>query len=179
MDASRSVRVAARIVAAACAAALLAACAATKPAGRSSAAAGAEPPPARLVPTRPPPDLGVVERFAWQTVEQLAAALAAGDAEAFLARVSRGFYRGYASLEEALASLLASGGTRTVVVAVSEVRIEEERVSVRARWTHDVAAGGRRPAASAGDTTFLFLKTETTLRLLDFRGDPPFGIPGI
>lgn len=159
----------------------LAACAGPGAGTRGSAAPAPSAGPAlpRLAPTPKPKDLGVIERYAWQTVEQLGEALAEGNAPAFLAKVSTGFYKGYARLEGALLALLAQSASRSVVVAVESVEVEGDRVSVRAQWVRDFATvdGGRD--AATGTTTFLFLGTDTALRLLDYRGDPPFGIPGI
>jgi hypothetical protein len=165
----------------AAAAVLFGACAgATRP----GAGASASPPAAKtqvpqLVPTQPPPDLGSVERFAWQQVVQLGEAFAAGDAEGFLARVSRGFYRGYGTLESSLRDLLANSRDRSAVVAVRQVTEEEGRISVRTEWTRSVTFPGGSVDARRGETVFLFLRSDTSLRLLDYRGDAPFAIDGI
>lgn len=132
-----------------------------------------------LVPVAPPADLGTVERFAWQQVVQLGEAFAAGDAEGFLAKVSRGFYRSYTTLETSLRALLDDSKARDAVVAVRAVTEEEGRVSVRAEWTRSVTRGDGSLDARHGETVFLFLRSDTSLRLLDYRGDPPFAIDGI
>lgn len=161
---------------------LLGACA---PASRTSPGvvdAGGTPasaPLPRLTPTVPPADLDAIKRFAWQQVTGLGDAFAAGDADAFLAKVSRGFYRGYTTLETSLRQLLAGARARTAVVAVSEVAEEEGRVSVRAEWTRSVTRPDGSTDGRHGQTVFLFLKSDTSLRLLDYRGDAPFGIDGI
>ena len=133
----------------------------------------------RLAPTQPPSDLGAVERFAWQQVVQLAESFAAGDVPGFLARVSRGFYRGYSTLESSLEALLAKSSARTAVVAIRMVAEEEGRVSVRAEWTRSVTMPDGSVDARHGETVFLFLRSDTSLRLLDYRGDAPFAIAGI
>ena len=161
---------------------LLGACAgATQPgAGASlSGPAAVKPPVPQLVPTQPPPDLGSVERFAWLQVVLLGAAFAAGDVEGFLARVSRGFYRSYGTLESSLNGLLANSRARSAVVAIRQVTEEEGRVSVRAEWTRSVTFPDGSVDARHGETVFLFLKSDTSLRLLDYRGDAPFAIDGI
>lgn len=145
-------------------------------AGGPAPEAGAPPP---LAPSPRPADLGAVERFAWQTVEQLGEAIAQGNAPAFLGKVSNGFYRGYARLDAAVRALVARTASRKVVVAVREVTVDEERVMVRAEWTAALRGGDGAHEAHAGTTTFIFLRSEVALRLLDFRGDPPFGIAGI
>ncbi len=151
------------------------------PAAPASAAAGTPAALARqrLAPVARPADLGVVERFAWQTVEQLAAALEDGDSFGFLGKVSNGFYKGYARLDTEVNALIARTVSRSVVVAVRDVAVDGDRVSVRAQWAADYIAAGGGLERHDGTTTFLFLKSDTALRLLDYRGDPPFGIPGI
>lgn len=168
------------------AALLLAACAAappTAPGPSAAAPAAASKPPAqalpRLTPTEPPAGLGTVERFAWTQVVHLGDAFTAGDVPAFLSRVSRGFYRGYSALEVSLTSLMAASSARTAVVAVRKVSEEEGRVSVRADWTRSVTLRDGSVEERRGQTDFLFLKSDTSLRLLDYRGDPPFAIDGI
>ncbi len=161
---------------------LLGACAgATQP--RSGAAvppsAESKPQAPKLAPTVPPADLGTVERFAWQQVVQLGDAFAAGDAEGFLAKVSRGFYRSYTTLETSLKALIADSTSSGAVVAVRAVTEEEGRVSVRAEWARSVTRRDGSVDARRGETVFLFLKSDTSLRLLDYRGDPPFAIDGI
>lgn len=161
---------------------LLGACA-----GATRTGAGASPsPPAsvkpqvpQLVPTQPPSDLNSVERFAWQQVVQLGEAFAAGDVEGFLARVSRGFYRSYGRLESSLKELMANSRARGAVVAIRMVAEEEGRVSVRTEWTRSVTLPDGSVDARHGETVFLFLKSDTSLRLLDYRGDAPFAIDGI
>ena len=141
--------------------------------------AAVKPQVPQLVPTQPPPDLGSVERFAWQQVVHLGEAFAAGDVEGFLARVSRGFYRSYSTLESSLKDLLANSRARSAVVAVRQVTEEEGRVSVRTEWTRSVTIPDGSVDARRGETVFLFLKSDTSLRLLDYRGDAPFAIDGI
>lgn len=150
-------------------------------AGSGAAPAAArqpESPRQRLVPTEPPGDLGVVERFAWQRVVELGEAFTAGDAEGFLGKVSRGYYRGYATLEGSLRALFGDSTARAAVVAVRSVASDDGRVSVRARWTSSVTRRDGRVEAGAGETEFLFLRSDTSLRLLDYRGDAPFAIDG-
>jgi len=132
-----------------------------------------------LKPTEPPGDIGPIERFAWQRVVELGEAFAAGDAEGFLAKVSRGFYRGYGTLETSLKALLADSSARAAVVAVRKITEEEGRVSVRAEWTRTITRRDGSVDARHGETEFLFLKSDTSLRLLDYRGDTPFAIDGI
>ena len=136
-------------------------------------------PAVRLRQTEPPADLGIAERYAWQAVIQLGAAYAGGDIDGFLARVSRGFYRGYPALESALRAHLEGTLSRSVAVAVDGVTTESERVSVSARWERSLERGDGTAQLLTGTTVFLFLRSDTSLRLLDFRGDPPFGIEGI
>lgn len=164
----------------ACSAAALVAlsgCAAAPPAG------GSKPPSPPAAPTlvavAPPPGLGVVERFAWQTVTQMGEALGAGDAQGFLAKVSRAFYRGYSAVEQATSAFVEGTVERAVVVAVQEVRLEEERVIVRARWSVAVVSRDGDRRERAGETLFLFRKGDQSLRLFDYQGDPPFGLEGI
>ena len=164
------------------AALLLGACAgATQPGAGAplSLPAAVKPQVPQLVPTQPPPDLGSVERFAWQQVVQLGEAFAAGDVEGFLARVSRGFYRSYGTLESSLKDLLTNSRARSAVVAIRRVTEEEGRVSVRAEWTRSVTFPDGSVDARRGETVFLFLKSDMSLRLLDYRGDAPFAIDGI
>jgi hypothetical protein len=166
----------------AAAALLLGACAGATPQGPGASApapAAAKPQIPKLAPTQPPADLGAVERFAWQQVVHLGEAFAEGDADGFLAKVSRGFYRSYTTLEKSLKELLANSRARTAVVAVRLVTEEEGRVSVRAEWTRSVTLSDGSVDARHGETVFLFLKSDTSLRLLDYRGDPPFAIDGI
>jgi len=133
----------------------------------------------RLVPTDPPAELGTVERFAWQRVTEFGEAFSAGDVEGFLSKVSRGFYRGYATLETSLKTLIGDSTERTAVVAVRRVTTEDGRVIVRAQWTRSVTRRNGTVQAASGETEFLFLKNDTSLRLLDYRGDTPFAIDGI
>lgn len=166
------------------AALLLGACAGAIQPGAGTAnsppeAARSQPQVPKLVPTQPPSDLGAVERFAWQQVVQLGESFAAGDADGFLARVSRGFYRGYSTLESSLKALLGNSSARAAVVAIRLVAQEEGRVIVRAEWTRSVTFPDGRVDARHGETVFLFLKSDTSLRLLDYRGDAPFAIDGI
>lgn len=162
---------------------LLGACAAPT---RSGTAAAPAPPPAAvkphlpaLSPTQPSAGLSAVERFAWQQVAQLGEAFAAGDVDGFLAKVSRGFYRNYSSLESSLKALLENSRARTAVVAVRLVSEEEGRVSVKTEWTRSVTLPDGSVDERYGETVFLFLKSDTSLRLLDYRGAAPFGIDGI
>jgi len=161
---------------------LLGACAvATQPGPGASTAlptAGKQLVP-KLVPTQPPPDLGPVKRFAWQQVVRLGEAFAAGDVEGFLAGVSRGFYRNYSVLESSLKALLANSNGRAAVVAVSLVEEEEGKVSVTAEWTRSVTLPDGRVDARHGKTVFLYLKSDRSLRLMDYRGDAPFALDGI
>ena len=160
-------------------------CGACAGAPRSGTAASTTPPAAmkpqipQLVSTPPPSDLGVVERFAWQQVVLLGEAFAAGDVEAFTARVSSGFYRGYARLESSLRALLTNSRARSAVVAIRQVTEEGGRVSVKTEWTRSVTLPDGSVDARSGETVFLFLKSDTSLRLLDYRGDAPFAIDGI
>jgi len=131
------------------------------------------------VPTQPPSDLGAVERFAWQQVVRLGEAFAAGDVPGFLARVSRGFYHGYSALESSLTALLTDSSAHAAVVAIRMVTEEEGKVSVRAEWTRSVTMRDGSVEARHGETVFLFLKSDSSLRLLDYRGDAPFAIGGI
>jgi hypothetical protein len=166
----------------AAAALLLGACAgATQPGAgaKQSLPAAVIPQVPQLVPTQPPADLGSVERFAWQQVVQLGEAFSAGDIEGFLARVSRGFYRGYGKLESSLKALLENSRARSAVVAIRLVTEEEGRVSVRTEWTRSVTLPDGRVDARRGETVFLFLRSDTSLRLIDYRGDAPFAIDGI
>jgi hypothetical protein len=165
----------------AAAAASLLACATPGEPGPASAppAPAAAQAESRLRPAPPPAELGSVERFAWQAVIQLGEAYAAGDVDGFLARVSRGFYRGYPALETALHALVRDTTSRSAVVAVQAVALEGERVSVRALWERRLVPRNGAPQFLAGETVFYFLRSETSLRLLDFRGDVPFGIQGI
>jgi len=192
MDARHSFSAALRACAPVAAVVLLGACAgataprATTPAANSSGAGApsapavaAKPQNAKLAPTPQPSDLGAVERFAWQQVMQLGEAFAAGDVEGFLAKVSRGFYHGYSALEASLRALMANSSARAAVVAVRLVTQEEGRVSVRAEWTRSVTRPDGSVEARHGETVFLFLKSDTSLRLLDYRGDAPFAIDGI
>lgn len=164
-----------RILALCCAATWLAACAAP---GTPGPATPSPAPPAqgRLQPTQPPADIGTVERYAWLAVVQLGEAYQAGDVEGFLNRVSRGFYRGYPALESALRKLVGETTERSATVAVRDVAAEGDRVSVRAQWERSLVRRGGSPEHLAGETVFLFLRSETSLRLLDYRGDAPFGI---
>jgi len=169
----------------AAAAMLLGGCAgATAPAPSASVAAparveAARPQVPRLVPTTPPTDLSAVGRFAWQQVVGLGETFAAGDVDGFLAKVSRGFYRSYSTLESSLTALMANSSARAAVVAVRLVTEEEGRVSVRAEWTRSVTLPDGSVEARRGETVFLFLRSDTSLRLIDYRGDAPFAIDGI
>lgn len=159
--------------------ALLCACAGAPQTGGSPAdVAPFRAPPARIAPTLPPEGIGTVERYAWQCVEQLGEDFSSGNADGFLGRVSRGFYRGYPALEASLRALIADSDARSAVVAVREVTADGDRVSVRAQWSRTVTRRGV-PDERRGETVFLFLKSDTSLRLLDYRGDAPFAIEGI
>jgi hypothetical protein len=165
---------------------MVGACAATSPVPGSQTPPAAVkvtvPMPAplpELKPTVPPSDLEPIQRFAWQQVVQLGDAFAAGDVEGFLARVSRGFYRGYSLLEVSLRKLLDDSSARSAVVAVRQISEEAGRVSVRAEWTRSVTRRDGSVEARYGETEFLFLKSDTSLRLLDYRGAAPFALEGI
>ena len=171
-----------KTLACAASAAWLIACAAPRqPASPPGAqpAAPAVPAEPRLVQTQPPEGLGDVERYAWQIVVQLGDAYAAGDVSGFLAKVSRGFYRGYPALESSLRALVAGSTARTAIVAVRGVSTDGDRVSVRAEWSRSVTRPDGAIEPRSGETQFHFLKSGTSLRLLDYRGDAPFGIDGI
>lgn len=133
----------------------------------------------RLKPTVQPADLGVMERDAWQMVVELGEAFNTGDATAFLSKVSRGFYRGYGTLENSLRALLDDARTSGAVVAVRSAVQDEGRVSVTAEWTCSVTRRDGTIGSWHGETSFLFLNSGNTLRLLDYRGDAPFAIEGI
>ena len=183
MKTARSFVVALRAAALSAGAALvLGACAGAPPSGPAASSAPPAAAPARipdLQPTEQPSDLGAVERFAWQQVVRLGEAFAAGDVEGFLAKVSRGFYRSYSTLERSLRALLANARAREAVVAVRAITEEEGRVNVRAEWTRSVTLPDGTVDARHGETVFLFLKSDSNLRLLDYRGDAPFAIDGI
>lgn len=149
------------------------------PQASPSASPAGTPPVGSLKQTEPPADLGSVERYAWMSVVLLGEAWRDGDVAAFLSRVSRGFYRGYPALESALRENLAGTTGRSVVVAVGGVTAGDEQVSVSTRWERSLVRGGGPPQHLAGETIFLFLRSDTSLRLIDFRGDAPFGIAGI
>lgn len=137
------------------------------------------PPIPRLTPTVPPADLGTVERDAWQTVVELGESFAAGDATAFLSKVSRGFYRGYGTLESSLRALLDDTRSCAAVVAVRKAAQEDGRISVTAEWTRSVTRRDGTVDAWHGETVFFLLNSGNSLRLLDYRGDAPFAIEGI
>lgn len=158
---------------------LLGACAGGSAPAGPAAAAVVKPANPRLMPTVPPAELGTVQRFAWQRVVELGNAFAAGDVEGFLGKVSRGFYRGYSKLEAALRALMADSSARDAAVAVRKVTEEEGRVSVKAEWTRSITRSDGTIDAQRGETVFLFLKSDTSLRLLDYSGDAPFAIAGI
>ena len=161
---------------------LLGACAGTtQPAPSVSKAPpeAVQPQVQKLVPTQPPAELGTIERFAWQQVVGLGAAFAAGDVEAFLAKVSLGFYRNYNTLGSSLKLLLENSRAHAAVVAVRLVTVEEGKVNVRAEWTRSVTLPDGRVDARHGETVFLFFQSDTSLRLFDYRGDAPFAIDGI
>ncbi len=166
----------------AAAALLLGACAGATQQGSSTPTSLPEvvqQPIPKLVPTQPPSDLGAVQRLAWQQVVKLGEDFAAGDPEGFLATISRGFYRNYSVLENSLKTLMAKSRARAAVVAISLVEEEEGRVSVTAEWTRSVTLSDGRVDARHGKTVFLFLKSDTSLRLIDYRGDAPFALAGI
>lgn len=165
------------LVLAATAASLLACAAPSGPGPGATAPQGQ--PAAQFRQTAPPADLGAVERYAWQAVIQLGEAYAAGDVDGFLGRVSRGFYRGYPALESALRAHLEGTTARSAVVAVDGVTTEGDRVGVAARWESVITRAGGTSQRLSGRTDFLFLRSDTSLRLLDFRGDVPFGIEAI
>ena len=68
---------------------------------------------------------------------------------------------------------------QSAVVAIRKVTEEEGRVSVSAEWTRSVTFPDGSVDARHGETVFLFLRSDTSLRLLDYRGDAPFAIDGI
>ena len=163
---------------AAAAASLLLACAAPSPPVPAAPELPQAQPGARLRPTYPPADLGAVERYAWQAVIQFGEDYAAGNLDGFLGRVSRGFYRGYPALEASLRRIVGETTSRSVVVAVRDVVTEADRDSVRAQWERSLVRRDGVPETVAGESVFLFLRSDTSLRLLDYRGDAPFGIEG-
>ena len=158
-------------------AASLLACAAPSTPGPAPTEPQSRPAP-QLRQTLPPADLGAVERYAWQAVIQLGEDYAAGDVDGYLARVSRGYYRGYPALESALRAEVEGTIARSVVVAVEGVTTEGERVSVSARWETRLMRRGGAGELLTGTSVFLFLRSDTSLRLLDYRGDSPFGVKG-
>lgn len=144
-------------------------------------AGAAVPPPGlpALTSTTPPKDLGMVERYGWQTVEQMREAYVAADAAAFLTKVSRGFYRGYGNLESSLQHLFAVAARIDLAIAIQEVATEEDKVSVRVKWNRSWAMKDGSVAPLAGESVLIFLRTDGTLRLIDYRKDPLFGLEGI
>lgn len=144
-------------------------------------AGGVAPTPAlpALAPSEPPARLGMVERYGWQTVEQMRDAYIAGDAEVFLAKVSRGFYRGYANLEASLQRTFASAAKVDLAIAIQEIVAEEDRLSVRVKWNRTLTLKSGVMERLAGESVLIFQRTEETLRLIDYRKDPIFGIAGI
>jgi hypothetical protein len=180
MSARHGLRRSGVVLASIAVAALLVACAAPGAAPPSPPpAAAAAPVVSKLKQEDPPANLGAVERYAWQAAVQLGQDYEKGDIDGFLSRVSRGFYRGYPALESALRRLVNNTTSRSAVVAVRGVTLEGDRVSVRAQWERRIVRLDGVPDFRAGETVFHFLKSETSLRLLDFRGDVPFAIEGI
>jgi hypothetical protein len=120
----------------------------------------------------------MVERFGWQTVEQMRDAFEALDAPAFLAKVSRGFYRGYANLEGALGKTFAGRPRIELAIAIREVTAGDDKVNVLVRWNRTTTPQEGPVQAVSGETQLIFLKTEGALRLIDFRKDSLFGLAG-
>lgn len=155
-----------------------AACQTPRSAGESSTAVA--PPTALppITPTKPPASIGMVERFGWQTVEQMRDAFVAGDAPAFLSKVSRGFYRGYANLETALGKTFAGRPQVELVIAIREVTADEDKVNALVRWNRTITPREGPAQLLSGETQLVFLKTEGALRLIDYRKGSLFGLSG-
>lgn len=132
-----------------------------------------------LAPTTPPANMGAVERFGWQTVEQMRDSFVRGEASSFLAKVSRGFYRGYPAIETSLENTFAKAATIDLAIAIQEVIAEEDKVSVRIKWNRSLELRGGTMEYLAGESVLLFLKADNTLRLIDYRKDPIFGLEGL
>jgi hypothetical protein len=138
---------------------------------RGLVSSGSRKPQVQLAPTQRRRS-GAVERFAWQQVVNLAS-LAAGDVEGFLPK-SRAFYRITARSRNPHHASDPFERPDAVVAVAPTVMKEGQRQSRRTR-TVTLPVWQRRRGAARGS----LLRSDTSLRLLDYRGDPPFAIDGI
>lgn len=122
--------------------------------------------------------LSLTERFVQQNIYKMRDLFVAGDVSGFMRNVSNGFYRGYVKLERGLRETLRKASQISLQVTLDDVQMEDEKVIVRIRWNRSLfnKETGRMEETS-GESVLIFLKAET-IRLIDYRKDPPFGIEG-
>lgn len=113
--------------------------------------------------------------FVRQTVQAMAEALAAADADRLLAKVSEGYYRGFTPLEKRVRALLASRSAIEIRAEVTEVGFDEPRVTVQVRWSASWInrATGNRETGSGNDR-LVFMKG-LGLKLIDQTGESLLG----
>ena len=128
------------------------------------------------IPAAPPPLSGggsLEEQFVRQTVLSLRDSFVQRDTASFMRHVSDGFYLGHRRLATVLNEEFAAPGEPGLAVEFLAVSVNDPRVTAVVRWERDVNG----VASSSGTTEFIFQKGDT-LSLVNFRGDPLFGISG-
>ena len=127
-------------------------------------------------PAAPAPPVSLEERFVHQTIYELRDRYLSADVSGFMRLVSEGFYKGRSRLERSLEESLAAGRPARVDLVIAGVEMEDTRIAADLTWDaiFPAEAGGEGRSV-AGKTLLIFHRGEA-LSLVDFRGDPLFGI---
>ena len=112
-------------------------------------------------------------RFIRQTVFSMRDSFINRDSHGFIKHVSGGFYLGYKQLARALAEEFADPDGVGLTVEVTDLAIEEPRVTAIVSWQRT----GEGRAAVSGTTDLIFQMGDT-LSLVNVQGDPLFGLEG-
>jgi hypothetical protein len=115
------------------------------------------------------------EIFVRQTVQSMAEALEAGDADRLLAKVSDGYYRGFAALERRVRALVSARRDVAIKAEVETASFDGPRVTVAVRWSASWVnrASGARESAGGNDR-LVFMKG-LGLKLIDQTGETLLG----
>ncbi len=115
------------------------------------------------------------EGYVIQTVAAMVDALNTGDVDKFMNKISTGYYRGYAQLENRLRAALAERSSFTVEASVEGVAIDDPKVNAavswKAAWT---PKSGGPPMTAQGRVDLVFMKG-MGIKLIDQNQDSLFG----
>lgn len=133
--------------------------------------------PAPAEPVTASAAMGLTERFVEQTIFDMRDLMMSGNITGFMQKVSNGFYRGYARLEDNLRETLKDGGRISLEVTIGAITVEEGKVTAEIDWESSRAVSDDEVEKDRGKSVLIFRKGNT-ISLLDFRKDVPFGIKG-